>query len=130
MKLHLVLLALLFFCIQAQGQVTENTKHMRPETKTLVCKLTTPELQERKKTVIANVKALVLERVETDTGVRFRFDSTDSVLDLTMDFIKTERLCCDFFDFRLSIAADTGFMWLELSGPEGTKQFILDEIGF
>jgi hypothetical protein len=114
----------------AQSQVIKNAGNMKTETKAVVCKLTTPELQERKKTVIAKLKDLVLERVETDNGVRFRFESSDAVFDLVTDFIKTERLCCDFFDFHLSVKAETGFMWLELSGPEGTKQFIREEIGF
>jgi hypothetical protein len=30
----------------------------------------------------------------------------------------------------LDVVADTGWMWLELSGPDGTKEFIEKEIGF
>jgi hypothetical protein len=38
------------------------TTAMETATKPVTCKLTTPELQKRKATVIADLKALVLER--------------------------------------------------------------------
>jgi hypothetical protein len=96
----------------------------------LSCKLTTPELLERKRTVIAELKSLVRERNEVENGVQYKFESSDKLIDLVSNFIKTERLCCDFFDFNLDVAADTGFMRLTLSGPDGTKEFIKEEIGF
>ncbi len=100
------------------------------ETSKLVCKLTTPELQERKRTVIAELKATMLERKETESGVCYKFDGSDKMVDLLTSFIKTERLCCDFFTFNLSISDEKSFVWLELSGPEGTKDFIKSEVGF
>lgn len=96
----------------------------------LSCKLTTPELQERKKTVIAELKNLVLEKVETDKGFKYKFDGSDKTLDLLNNFIKTERLCCSFFVFTLTASSDATSSWLELSGPEGTKDFIKHEIDF
>jgi len=113
----------------ASAQATENESKMKTEAKTIACKLTTPELQERKRTVIADLKKLLVERVETDNGVKYKFESNDEIIDKVSTFIKTERLCCDFFDFTLSVAAETGFMWLELSGPPGTKEYISEEIG-
>jgi hypothetical protein len=94
----------------------------------LSCKLTTPELQERKRTVIAELKNLVLEQTETQTGIKYKFDGSDKVLDVLNNFIKTERLCCDFFVFTLTASSDAEYTWLELSGPEGTKEFIREEI--
>jgi hypothetical protein len=96
----------------------------------LTCKLTTPELQQRKRTVIGELKALVKEKIETESGFRYRFDGSDATLDLLNSFIKTERLCCDFFVFTLTASNDAQSTWLELSGPEGTKEFIVHEIEF
>ena len=48
------------------------------------------------------------------------------MLDVLNDFIKTERMCCDFFTFQITV--DGEYAWLELSGPVGTKQFIQDEL--
>lgn len=96
----------------------------------LTCKLTTAELRQRKRTVIAELKGLVKEKIETDSGYRYRFDGSDAILDLLNSFIKTERLCCDFFVFTLTAFNDAQSTWLELSGPEGTKEFIVHEIQF
>jgi hypothetical protein len=99
------------------------------ETK-LTCKLTTPELQQRKRAVIAELKNQVLDKIETENGFKYKFEGSDKMLDLLGNFIKTERLCCDFFVFTLTASGDTKFTWLELSGPEGTKDFIKHEIDF
>ncbi|MFZ6012790.1 MAG: hypothetical protein ACOYXT_20765 [Bacteroidota bacterium] len=96
----------------------------------LSCKLTTPELQQRKKTVIAELKTHILEKIETDRGFKYRLEGSDKMVDLLTSFIKTERMCCDFFTFNLTISGDSKSAWLELSGPEGTKGFIKHEIDF
>lgn len=103
---------------------------MTKKSKAVVCKLTTPELQERKRTVIAELKAVVLERQKFNNGVRYKFAGTDKNVDLISSFIKTERLCCGFFTFKFTVADEESFAWLELSGPEGTDQFIAEEVGF
>jgi len=48
------------------------------------------------------------------------------MLDQLNEFIKSERLCCDFFDFTISIKKET--VWLLISGPEGAKDFIRKEL--
>lgn len=108
---------------------TKDMKTLMQEAK-LSCKLTTPELQQRRKTVIAELKSQLLEKAETDKGFKYKFEGSDKMLDLLNNFIKTERLCCDFFVFNLTASSDTKFTWLELSGPEGTKDFIKHEIDF
>lgn len=72
---------------------------MEIKTNPVACKLTTPELQQRKTTVIAALKALVLERKELTNGYAYRFEGSDQNLDRLNEFIKTERMCCDFFIF-------------------------------
>jgi hypothetical protein len=129
MKSVLVFVTLLFASASAYSQAKANTTTMKTEAAILTCKLTTPELRERKRTVIAGLKGFLLERTETDNGIKYKFESSDKMIDLVSSFIKTERLCCDFFDFNLAISPETGFMWLELSGPNGTKEFIAEEIG-
>jgi hypothetical protein len=96
----------------------------------LTCKLTTPELQQRKRTVIGELKNLVKERKEDQNAVRYKFESSDNNIDLVSSFIKSERLCCDFFEFSLHIESNSEFMWLTLSGPDGVKEFIREEVGF
>ena len=69
----------------------------------LSCKLTTPEMQKRKETVLASLKSQMTEKKELKYGYVFKFPGTDKMLDELTEFIKTERECCDFFTFNLSI---------------------------
>ena len=98
--------------------------------KELSCKLTTPELQKRKTTVIASLRKQVIEKKELPNGYSYKFTGTDSLLDELMEFIKTERLCCDFFDFSLSTTGNATSTFLTITGPAGAKDFIKTELEF
>lgn len=108
---------------QPQTKVMEKLNRNEPQ---LVCKLTTPELQERKKTILGDLKKIMIQKKETESGFEYRFAATDDTLDLLTAFIKTERLCCDFFSYRLSL--NNSVLLLELTGPEGVKEFIKTEL--
>lgn len=95
----------------------------------VACKLTSAELQQRKETVITSLKKQIIETKELSNGYAFRFPGTDEILDELTEFIKTERACCGFFVFRLSVSGDQSEAWLELTGAEGAKDFILSELG-
>jgi hypothetical protein len=92
----------------------------------VVCKLTTPELQKRKATVIAELKSLVLSRQELVNGYSYKFEATDKILDKLILFIKTERQCCDFFTFQLTVEEDNALF--TITGPEGAKEFLKEEV--
>ncbi len=63
------------------------------------------------------------ETVETADGFAYRF-TADSALLLTLaEFIARERLCCPFFRFQIELEPG-GPLWLRLSGPAGTKDFL------
>lgn len=93
----------------------------------LACALTSPELQKRKTTVIESLKKQVLEKTELPDGFHFTFPATDAMLDELNEFVKTERKCCPFFTFMITVKGEQCF--LELSGPEGAKEFIVQELG-
>lgn len=95
----------------------------------LTCNLTSSELQKRKMTVLENMRKEVVDKKEVQNGYAFKFPGTDNVLDQLTEFIKTERMCCNFFIFTLSVSGDKSEMWLELTGPEGAKDFIVAELG-
>lgn len=130
-----------FFCL-ALAACSNDDKAITPkdalaETKTccagapgaLTCKLTTAELRQRKATVIASLKNLVIEKRELPNGFAFKFHGSDDTVDALTEFIKTERRCCDFFSFDLSVSGDESEAWLRLTGPDGAKAFITDELG-
>jgi hypothetical protein len=109
----------------AQSTTTKATN----QSSELSCKLSSKQLMKRKETVLKNLKNEILETRELSNGYSFKFAGNDKVLDQLHEFIKTERTCCDFFIFGLSISGDTSEAWLELTGPEGAKNFISEELG-
>ncbi len=95
----------------------------------LTCKLSSPELKKRKETILASLRKQVLEKKELSNGYAFKFSGSDAMIDELHAFIKTERQCCDFFTFTLSISGDKGEAWLELTGVDGAKDFVTEELG-
>lgn len=94
----------------------------------LTCKLTTPEMDERKATVLTSLRKKVLEKKELPNGYAFKFAGSDAVIHELTDFAKTERHCCDFFTFNLSISGDTSVVWFEITGPLDAKEFVVTEL--
>ena len=92
------------------------------------CKLTSPELRQRKATVIARLKKQMIDKKELKNGYSYKFIGTDKMVDELVEFVKTERECCDFFSFNLSISGDKSEAWLEITGPKGAKDFIKTEL--
>lgn len=119
-------------CILALTSVAAHsqtkTTVMETATKPVTCKLTTPELQKRKATVIADLKALVLERKELENGYSYKFEGKDEILDKLNDFIKTERMCCDFFTFQITVEENTAL--LTITGSTDAKEFLKREVDF
>jgi hypothetical protein len=96
----------------------------------LTCKLTTPGLRKRKATVIAGLKKQLVQKKELINGYAYKFKGTDAVLDELASFIKTERACCDFFVYSISISGDKSEAWLSLTSPTGVKEFIQTDLEF
>ena len=91
---------------------------------TIACELSTPELAARRRTVLAHLMTEVQERRITNLGLHLRFPPTKGIIATLGAFIEDERLCCRFLDFRLDVARGGGHVWLRLSGPRGTRQFL------
>lgn len=65
---------------------------------------------------------------ELKNGFAYKFNGSDVMIDQLAAFVKTERACCDFFIFNLSISGDKSEAWLEITGPKGAKEFIKTEL--
>lgn len=139
----LFLLTLIGYCVDISAQCSENCKHCTDKkagqaiknkgmttqvtNKPMTCKLTSPELRKRKEEVIAKLKQQVLGKRELADGFAYRFDGTDELLDSLTAFIKSERMCCDFFNFKILVLSDAT-VWLEITGAKGAKEFIKTEL--
>jgi hypothetical protein len=95
----------------------------------LQCGLTSRQLQKRKEGILKNLKREILDTKELVDGFAFRFSGSDRMVDQLTAFIKAERDCCSFFVFGMSVSGDKREAWLEITGPEGSKDFISDELG-
>jgi len=94
----------------------------------LSCKLTSPELQKRKATILTGLRNKILEKKELSNGFAYKFPGDDGMLDELIEFIKTERICCEFFQFKLIVEGDGIGILLELTGPDKAKDFITSEL--
>jgi translation elongation factor EF-1alpha len=65
--------------------------------------------------------------MELAKGFAYKFEASDAMLDWLMDFVKTERQCCDFFDFDMSVSSNN-IALLKITGAEGAKDFIVSEL--
>ena len=75
----------------------------------------------------ANGRALfgtVREVRELADGYALRLPTGSEALLQAANFIARERLCCSFFHFALEVEPDGGPFWLQLTGQEGTKEFV------
>ena len=45
-----------------------------------------------------------------------------------MTFVDLERRCCAFLRFELTVEPGGGPVWLELTGPPGTREFLQAEL--
>lgn len=90
----------------------------------IACTLTTPELQERRSKLLQKVRAAALELKELEEGFAYRFSSDDSLLADLFTLIQLEHQCCPFLRFNLIVEAGNEPVWLELTGPTGTKEFL------
>ena len=97
---------------------------MEQTTLAVACNLVPEELQERRNTLLRRVKnAVVAERTLPD-GYAYGFPPTgDSLVELA-NLIAFERQCCPFLSFNLRVEPGAGPIWLELTGPAGTRDFL------
>ena len=91
----------------------------------IACSLTSAELQERRSTLLQKVRSAVVEVKELDDGYAYSFPSDGEWHRELTSLIDLERQCCPFLRFRITVEANGGPMWLDLTGPEGTKEFLV-----
>ena len=68
------------------------------------------------------------ETRELSNGYEFRFAHGPDVLKRLAEFVSLEKLCCPFLRFEIEVEAENGPVWLRLTGREGVKEFIHEEV--
>lgn len=90
----------------------------------IACKLTDAEFRERREGILNTVKNGVAERKDLEDGYAYRFPSDSAWLATLTKLIAVERECCPFLRIQLRLEPADGPIWLELTGPHGTKNFL------
>ena len=67
------------------------------------------------------------ETRELSDGYEFRIDGPNVIVKAA-EFISLEKLCCPFLSFSLEVEAENGPVWVKLTGREGVKAFVREEI--
>lgn len=102
---------------------------MSDENIPLVCTLTPPELQQRRREILDRLAPHLQESRELSNGCAYRFATEESLLAELAEIVTLERRCCPFLRFTLICEPGQGPLWLEITGPEGTKEFLKDLLG-
>jgi hypothetical protein len=96
----------------------------------VACNLTTLEFQERRRDGLQKVRGAVVEVKELENGYAYRFPPDVAWIAELANLITLERQCCPFLRFSIHLEPGEGPIWLELSGPEGTKDFLNSIFGY
>ena len=95
----------------------------------VVCNLGARELAQRRAGLLAELRRHRQEIRWLPDGVALRYAAESGVLASLAEFLRLESECCPFLRFRLTIEPARGPLWLELTGPAGTREFLAAEIG-
>jgi hypothetical protein len=70
---------------------------------------------------------LARERKDLPDGYAIRFES--DAFEPVAHFVANECKCCPFMTFELSVAPESGPVWLRMTGPAGTRAVLQAELG-
>jgi hypothetical protein len=90
----------------------------------IACALTPAEITARRVALLPGLLARAEERTTLSDGCRWRFVASGDLLAAAAETINAERQCCRFLRFVLTVEPDGGPMWLEITGPQGTIEFL------
>lgn len=95
----------------------------------VACTLSQPDPARRRGGLFADLARRRQEARSLSEGVALRYSSEQGTLALLGEFIQLESQCCPFLRFQLTVEPGGGPIWLELTGPVGTREFLAHEIG-
>jgi hypothetical protein len=90
----------------------------------VACTLGPSALKARREGLLADLAHRAEAHAELPEGHAFRFAASGETLALIARAIEAERQCCRFLRFRVTVEPDEGPIFLELTGPRGTRDFL------
>lgn len=97
----------------------------------IACDLTVFGDNERKRqrAVLEEFRARVRSTEELPAGYAFHLAPEPYMLQLLAELISFESRCCAFLDFNVEVKAGGSSITLRLTGPDGAKDFLREELG-
>src|SRR5687768_9818488 len=90
----------------------------------IACTLT-PDIQRiRRAALLPGLFARAEARDTLPEGYRLRFHPEANMLSAIAETVNAERHCCRFLRFQITVDPDGGSMWLDVTGPSGTREFL------
>jgi hypothetical protein len=91
----------------------------------VACTLTPEARRARRDGLLADLLQRAVSCEASGEGVRLRFAAGTETLAAIAQVIEAERRCCRFLRFVVTVEPDEGPMMLELTGPPGTRDFLI-----
>ena len=97
----------------------------------LVCNMDVFTHAEREAHILTTTRLIeAIQAVQQrENGYEFRFPNETELIIRIAEFISKERLCCPFLTFTLHISTKHEPVFLWLTGPNGTQEFLRLEFG-
>ena len=95
----------------------------------IACTLSSAELFAQRETLLPGLAAHAVQRAPLPNGVRLRFQPTAERMRQIDAVVRRERVCCPFLEFRVGLALGASSLTLDVTGPEGTDQLLVQLLG-
>jgi hypothetical protein len=90
----------------------------------IVCTLTPEALRARRQGLLMDVARRAERREDLPDGLRLQFAPSGDTIALIARAVDAERHCCRFLRFGITVEPDGGPVFLDLTGPSGTRDFV------
>lgn len=82
------------------------------------------ELHIRNDSLLTGLSDRALSVMPRDKGLTMKFAGSRLILRAIADMIDVERRCCPFLNFRVEVEARYDEVWLDISGPVGSRELL------
>jgi hypothetical protein len=79
-------------------------------------------LEARREDLLGSLMRRADERLEQPNGHLLRLPPGDDVLPTIAKVVEVERQCCRFLTFQVTVEPDSSPIWMEFTGPPGTRE--------
>ena len=90
----------------------------------IVCTLGPAALAARREGLLSDLMRRADDHQDLLEGQRLRFPADSDTFGAIARAVDAERQCCRFLRFQITVEPDGGPVWLELTGPTGTREFL------